>query len=214
MASRTIIDVYEFMRYIVRKERGAFLTITEAMDALDVAQLDVFNDYHRAYGVNQDVQDALAPFKETGWFSSSSTGSVALPSDYLHLLTIYTVAGSTINKVRFVNEDELTNALDSQLRPVSTAKPIARMEGNSVQLYPQSTQLGTFIYFRRPVKPVLAVTESGRTITYNAASSTQLEWGDEDINGIIAKALVYIGVNMDDQALTQFAAEYSNESKQ
>lgn len=210
--SRNISQIYDFMSYIIRKQRGVFLTIEQAMDALDNGQLDCFEDWYKMYGVTNEVHDAISKFKITGWFSSNSTGYVTLPSDCLHLATLYCVQGSTIIPVKWFTEDEVGAALNSQLRPVSTNRPLARDDSGNVQLYPQVSQYGTIIYFRRPAVPVYDYTQVGRVITYNASGSTQLEWLDSYINNIIARALSFVSVNMDEDGVMKFAEMYKQET--
>jgi hypothetical protein len=126
----------------------------------------------------------------------------------MHLFpNVFTVTGSMVNNVRFVGEDEWIKATKSQLRAASTANPIAREYGNGFKLYPETTQIGKVTYLRRPNTPVYAYTLSGtanRTVTYNSAGTTQLEWGDVEINKIIAKVLGYLGVNLSEGDMTQF----------
>ena len=115
--------------------------------------------------------------------------------------------------IRFVNEDELPFALTSQLRTVSTSKPIAKDTSGGFQLYPQSTQTGFYNYLRRPNAPVLGYTQTGRTITYDPNTSTQLEFTDVYINNIIARALKFWGINMAEQDIQQFAQLQTQETK-
>jgi hypothetical protein len=209
-----INDVYNFLVFIVRKERGVFITIPEAMQTIDNAQLEATEDWFSQYGVTQIIHDAIRKLRSQVQFTSASDGQVTFASDYLHMIgNPYTVTGSTINAVRFVNEDELPFALTSQLRPVSTAKPIAKDTAVGFQIYPQSTQTGFYNYLRRPVTPVLGYTQTGRTITYNPNTSVQLEFTDVYINNIIARALKFWGINMAEQDIQQFAQLQTQETK-
>jgi hypothetical protein len=209
-----INDVYNFLVFIVRKERGVFITIPEAMQTIDNAQLEATEDWFSQYGVTQIIHDAIRKLRSQVQFTSASDGQVTFASDYLHMIgNPYTVTGSTINAVRFVNEDELPFALTSQLRPVSTAKPIAKDTAVGFQIYPQSTQTGFYNYLRRPATPVLGYTQAGRTITYNPNTSTQLEFTDVYINNIIARALKFWGINMAEQDIQQFAQLQTQETK-
>ena len=209
-----INDVYNFLVFIVRKERGVFITIPEAMQTIDNAQLEATEDWFSQYGVTQIIHDAIRKLRSQVQFTSASDGQVTFGYDYLHMIgNPYTVTGSTINAVRFVNEDELPFALTSQLRPVSTAKPIAKDTAVGFQIYPQSTQTGFYNYLRRPATPVLGYTQAGRTITYNPNTSTQLEFTDVYINNIIARALKFWGINMAEQDIQQFAQLQTQETK-
>lgn len=209
-----INDVYNFLVFIVRKERGVFITIPEAMQTIDNAQLEATEDWFAGYGVTQILHDAIRKLRSQVQFTSSSDGQITFAADYLHMIgNPYTVTGSTINAVRFVNEDELPFALTSQLRPVSTFKPIAKDTSGGFQLYPQSTQTGFYNYLRRPNAPVLGYTQTGRTITYDPNTSTQLEFTDVYINNIIARALKFWGINMAEQDIQQFAQLQTQETK-
>lgn len=209
-----INDVYNFLVFIVRKERGVFITIPEAMQTIDSAQLEATEDWFAGYGATQILHDAIRKLRTQVQFTSSSDGQITFASDYLHMVgNPYTVTGSTANAVRFVNEDELPYALTSQLRPVSTSKPIAKDTSVGFQLYPQSTQTGFYNYIRRPATPVLGYTQTGRTITYDPNTSTQLEFTDVYINNIMARALKFWGINMAEQDIQQFAQLQTQETK-
>lgn len=209
-----INDIYNQMLFIVRKERGVFVTVNEAMQTLDNAQLEATEEWFSTYGATQIIHDAIRKLRVQKSFTSDSTGLVTFDADYLHLIGgAYTVSGSTINNVRFLNEDELALALKSQLRVVSTSNPIAIDASVGFRLYPASTQSGFYNYLRRPATPVLGYTQSGRTITYDPNTSTQLEFTDVYINNIISRALKFWGINMAEQDIQQFAQIQTQETK-
>jgi hypothetical protein len=209
-----INDIYNQMIFIVRKERGVFVTIPEAMQTLDNAQLEAVEEWFSTYGTTQIIHDAIRKLRVQKNFTSDSTGLVTFDADYLHLIGgAYTVSGSTINNVRFLNEDELALALKSQLRPVLESNPIAIDASVGFRLYPASTQTGFYNYLRRPATPVLGYTQSGRNITYDPNTSTQLEFTDVYINNIISRALKFWSINMAEQDIQQFAQIQTQETK-
>ena len=209
-----INDIYNQMIFIVRKERGVFVTVDEAMQTLDNAQLEAVEEWFSTYGTTQIIHDAIRKLRVQKSFTSDSTGLVTFDADYLHLIGgAYTVSGSTINNVRFLNEDELALALKSQLRAVSTSNPIAIDASVGFRLYPAATQAGFYNYLRRPAAPVLGYTQSGRNITYDPNTSTQLEFTDVYINNIISRALKFWGINMAEQDIQQFAQIQTQETK-
>lgn len=212
--ARNIGDIYDFYGYILRKERGVLITPSEFNANMDAGQLDALNEWFATYGATQTIHDAIRGFREYYQFTSNAAGFVTYPAGLLHLIgTPFTVTGSTVNVVHFVNEDELPFAITSKLRPVSTSYPIAVDTSTGFSLYPQSTQIGFFNYLRRPASPVYGYSQAGRVITYNSATSTQLEFADNYINNIIAKALRYSGVNLDDKGISDFANQYNQETK-
>lgn len=213
--ARNINDLYNFCLFICRKERGIFIQPNVFASNLDNGQLDAFNDYFGEYGVNQQIHDALDTFRVYQPFTTALDGSVAYPSNYVHLLAgVFTVFGSTVNKVRFVQTDEWPDAITGQLRPVSLSSPIALDTNLGFQLWPQSQQTGGYNYMRRPNTPVYGFTQVGRAITYNPATSTQLEWIDVYINNIIAKTLKYFGIYMNEDKVSAFAEQLDKETQQ
>lgn len=212
--ARTLENVVDFLRYIVRKERGVFLTLPEATANLDTGQMDLFEQYFSLYGQNQTIHDALRPFRVYYPFTSDASGFVTFPNGYMHLVgQPFTVTGSTVNRIVFVNEDELPFALTSQLRPITNTYPIAVDTNNGFSIYPQATQVGFFTYVRRPETPVYATILNGRQVLFDASNSVELEWDEVYWNNIIARALVYSGINMDEEGITQFAKQYEQETR-
>lgn len=212
--SRTINDLYNLTQYIIRKERGSFITIPEFNQNIDAGLLDFVLEYFEQYGKNQTIHDAIKPFRKQQAFTSDIAGFVTYPSDYLHLIgSPFTVYGSSITNGRWANEDEIASALTSQLRPCDNSNPVFVDSATGFSIYPQQAQQGQYWYLRRPTSPVLAVTQIGRVITYDAANSVQIETSEIYWNNIVARALKYAGVNLDDKGIADFANQLNAETK-
>jgi len=212
--ARSINDLYNLYVYIVRKERGSFVSIPQFNANLDAGQLDCFEEWFKLYGANNSVHDALRVFRVYESFTSDGSGYVTYPSDCMHILgSPFTLYGSAVTNPKYVNEDELAFALTSQLRPVTNAYPIIIDSSTGFSIYPQTTQIGAYFYLRRPAVPNLSYTQSGRTITYDSATSTQLEWDEVYWNNILAKALRYAGINLGEEGILQFAENYNKETQ-
>jgi hypothetical protein len=206
--------VYDFMRYIVKKQRGVMISIPEAMQALDTGQLDAVETWFSAYGETQQLHDAIRKLRVYQPFTSDNAGIVTFPDDYTHLIgTPFTIFGSSVTQVTFFEEDEFAFALTNQVRVVSNDYPIVVNVANGFSIYPQQLQIGAYWYLRRPATPILAVTTVGRTITYDPINSVQLEFSDSYINNIIGRSLVYVGVNMNEQDVSTFAEMYNKETQ-
>lgn len=211
---RNIYDICTFVQYLVKKESGVFISYAEICTNLDVAQLNLLEDYFKVYGINQTIHDAIKPFRVYYQFTTDSSGFVTYPSDYLHLIgSPFTVTGSTLNEITFVNEDEFISALTSQLRPVSLSRPLAKDTSTGFSIYPQSTQTGFLTYLKRPATPNLVYNQAGRVIIYDPLFSTQLEWADNYINAIIAKSLAFAGINMDEPSINEFSQQFNQQSE-
>ena len=207
-------DIYNFMVFIVRKERGVFITIPEFQLTLDNAQIEAVEDWFRLYGETQSIHDAIRKLRVQIQFTTSNDGILTFESDYLHMIGGgFTVNGSTINTIRFLNEDEISFALKSQLRAVSASNPVAKDISTGLQLFPQIQHIGFYNYLRRPIAPVYGYTTNGRTITYDQSTSKQLEFTDVYINNIISRALKFWGINMAEQDIQVFAQNQTQETK-
>lgn len=211
---RDINSLYNLFRDIVRKERGIFVKISQFNAWMDSGQLDAIEEWFAPYGETQKLHDALRQIRVYYQFTSDTAGIVTFPSDYIHLIgSPFTVTGSTVNEITFVNESELPFAINSQLRPVSNTKPIAVDTSTGFSIYPQQTQIGFFNYLKRPATITLAVTQVGRDVTYDPINSVQPQFSDVYFNNIVAKALKYAGVYMNEEAVSAFANQQNQETK-
>lgn len=138
-------------------------------------------------------------------------------TNYLDLLDISVRISNSYYAVKMVNEDELSNRLNSQIDPVSLSTPVGEViQSRKIQLYPKvNNYTGTVSYMRKPIKPVYGYTVvGGRTIEYDPATSTQLEWRESDVNMVLLKALSSIGINLSDAEVSQFAEVKSQQNYQ
>ena len=196
--------------YLLANKEQHFWPHETLDDVLHSASLWKFNEYAAAYGVTQLLHVALAPFKVNYPFNTGNTpsGLITLPATYERLLSFYiqyTDGVVRTKDVKEVNEDELGGRLDSQLKPVTITSPIyTETSKGNIQLYPQQPNSGYLFYLRTPVKPAFVYTVSGRTVTYNSAGSTQLEWNDTTINQLVIKAVQLLGVNIEAIPLVQY----------
>lgn len=225
--------VHDTVLFYLNKDQNMYVSHEEIDEVLDRAQMVLFNQYHTnpklpaqsqaaLYGESQRIDDALSPFKDLFTFTPATTtgGIVSLPVNYQHLISLYTTTfNSTLGRnvysgVQVLSEEELIERLESQIIPVSSGDPIAIMnKQDKIQLFPPTGATGGVYYFRRPVKPVFAYTQSGRVITYDNVNSVDLEWRDIDVNNIISIALSYFGLNMSAADVVQFAQVKTQEGQ-
>lgn len=224
----TIDKIHDVILFYINKAQQGFVTHDEIDVVLDRAQLSLFNKYHAnpklyslpgekgsfGWGDSQRMDDALAPFKAQYTFTNSDTpgGVITLPTNYMHMIAVSTtqyvsaLGRNVTNAVQILNEEELVERLESQVLPVSLDEPICIMNSQRrIQLFPEQPQSGKVYYFKRPAVPKFSYTQSGRTITYDPLTSTQLEWNPADINNVIIEALAYYGLNLNSAEVMQFA---------
>lgn len=218
----TLDVAYSYLNFEINKVFGTYYTPPEEDLIVDRAQMSLFNDYYDEFGTSQRVNDSLAPFIRTFQFTNitSPTGLITMPSDYQHLLSLYTiiqngVTGLPQNRpVPLLNTDEKVARDNSQIYPPSLTDPYGVIVQDwNVQLYPAVPQAGVVYYLTRPQAPFFAYSVvSGRVIVYDPINSKQLEWADKDQNSIMIKALSTIGINVREQDIIQYAEMKSGQN--
>lgn len=198
----------------LRKSRNGFYSITQFNADAERAQLDAVTQYMEGYSATQKLHDALSVFKSLPYVFTLSTsvgGIITLPTDYTHLLSATVIVfdnstGLPIKQpITLVNEDERDIRLKSQVRPVSKSSPIGVGGNKTLQLYPAVPQAGEINYLRLPKVPKYAYTLVGRTITYDAANSQDIEFNDLYMSNVIAKIEAYAAAYLDDQMAAGFS---------
>lgn len=213
---------YAFLDFWINKYFGTYYSPEEKDLIVDRAQMSLFNDYYDKFGASQRLNDALAPFKRGFVFTNASSpgGLILLPDEYQNLLSVYTVVqdattGLPVNRpVPILNEDEKVARDNSQIYPPTLWDPYGMVVQNwDVQLFPAVPMAGKVYYLTRPVAPKFGYNiVSGRVIVYDPGSSTQLEWAEKDKNSILIKALSYIGINLREQDVIQYAEMKSGQN--
>lgn len=219
--ARDINQIQSIVSYIIRMQRGAFQTFAQVDTMLHESQMDLYESFWKQYEITGVLPEALEPFKSRFSFSyaTSVNGLVSKPDDYGRFLNGYSITLDNAraiprrNKLTPVNEDEIVDALNNQVRPVSVTYPLIVKGATKFVIYPQQPQAGEINYLITPAPPVFAYSQVGRVITYLPNSSTQLLWDDTRINDVILGALSYIGINLNESAITAYAESKQAEVK-
>jgi hypothetical protein len=214
----TIQEIHAIIDEQLRKSQAGFVPPEQKDRAINWAQDEYFQKLQPAHGTSQSVVDDLQPFKKEQGFvnGSSPSGIITLNADYETLLAVETVVadddGTHYIPVELVNEDELSYRKSSQLIPLSVYNPVGRLIAPTaaygqfrVKLYPEQASAGTVYYLRTPARVRFAYSTSGRTITYNSGTSTQIEWNDTATRKIIDLAIERIGLTLQDITAIQFS---------
>lgn len=221
----TLLEIHDFIDLITSKERGGFNTYAEKDAALDRASMTLFDFYKPQYSKSIEAKEALAPFRVKYDYTTNATGEITLSSaaNFVHLLAMDVVVADATTPVGYVanrrypvtfpTEDELADRLNSQTKQPTATSPIADIHGVGwYDLYPQVVHTGTIYFLKRPLKPVFAYTQSGRTISYNAAGSTELEWTEPYLNKCILLAIRFLGINLDSDKIIAYSTELIKEN--
>lgn len=224
----SIDDYHRAILFIENKQAVAFHTPAQIDDAINRSSLALFWKYAPVDGIQEEARSAMDPFRQPYQVTPNNSpgGLVTLPDglgpasplNYGRLSSAMTVSynnainpatgfpfGTQYYDIEFVNDDERAKRLMSQLKPVTLARPIAQTVANGViQLYPQTPNTALFTYLALPVAAYASYSQVSRVLTYQQSSSTQLQWNDTFFNELVNGALIYLGINLDDEAIVQF----------
>lgn len=154
-------------------------------------------------GNSQRVIQALAPFIDSpATLTIAGDGTVAWPNNMEEVVAMYT---TSMDRVRFVQQDSLWSYLNSVIDPVAT-NPIYLINNNSFQFYPVTIGSAKVSFVKTPPDIVWGYTTdvNGRRI-YDAGTSVAPAWSDTDMMEVIARALRLIGVNLSAPQISQYA---------
>ena len=217
----TIDQVYKFVDFIIKKSNsGGYLTPDEFNLIINRAQIQYFNklygnqnDYRYdrpvpkiAYAITEKISNSLCPFlSDSTALSVDSNGHVNIPSDLFQTVSItHTIDGIEYEITR-VEQDRIANNLSSYYDAPTADFPIYAQLRTKFQFYPKNLGTANLYYLKKPTDMVWGYTTvSGRPV-YNEGTSVQPLWKDMDMNEIIYIALSYIGVNLKDPDVSQFA---------
>ena len=217
----TIDQVYKFVDFIIKKSNsGGYLTPDEFNLIINRAQIQYFNklygnqnDYRYdrpvpkiAYAITEKISNSLSPFlSDSTALSVDSNGQVNIPSDLFQTVSItHTIDGIEYEITR-VEQDRIANNLSSYYDAPTADFPIYAQLRTKFQFYPKNLGTANLYYLKKPTDMVWGYTTvSGRPV-YNEGTSVQPLWKDMDMNEIIYIALSYIGVNLKDPDVSQFA---------
>ena len=224
----TINEAYKFVQFVSNKNQRGNIKPDDFNLIAERAQIDLFmqrygNPAQYQYGLpkprigwqmTQKITDDIKPFlKKTSFMLTG--GQFSLPSDYVHLSS---ARGSFImNKdcgqdpsvettaVDVLNDNELSLRLSSFIDAPSKRYPVMVFYDTYCQVYPTDMQSIVITYIRKPNKPVWAYTVTNNNAVYDAGNSVDFEMPDDTHNEICYRILSYLGVNLRDGELTQYA---------
>jgi hypothetical protein len=211
-------EVYKLIDYIINKAQNGYLSPDEFNRIINQAQVSYmdylvgqFQQYQAGrpiptvqFGNNETTRQRVTPFLYSANLTVDSNGNSPYPSDYLVTDTMWT---STFNKVKFVQQDYLSNYLNSRITPPST-NPIYLIEREGFKFYPTNIGSAVVSYIKSPRTIVYGFTLDGDGLpVYDAATSVDPEWSDLDLLEIISRALRMVGVNLQSGLISQYANE-------
>jgi len=211
----TIAQFHTDVMFLINKSQGGYYAPEQIDDAADTAQMGIFATYVDQSKDDNYAHSALDPFRQEFFFQASNfaaNGVLNLPAGYMYTTGMYAnyfdnATGNTNAwPLKEYRNDEIPDALRSQVRPVTASTPFVAKKGtNAYQFYPRVTQNGYINYISRPIRPLFSYTQVGRVITQNVGASIDPQWDDSYIKQVVLKTLEILGINLSSGDLVQYS---------
>jgi disulfide oxidoreductase YuzD len=226
MANIAIKDAHDFIRSIIKKNKGGFVSPGDIDIAINRSVSDWMNAALYKYQTTKkfDYDHLLVKKKVFTVASTTSVQSIA-QDDYVQALTIYLKDGTNVNEGRMYDWDRFLEVKNSAIIPPSISEPIATVfvaEESSVNVpkvefapVPPSgtTYEYTLVYMRRPKKGVYAYDTSNGNFTYKLSGSVDIDIDERYFSDIMTRALMYLGVSLKDADVASTEAMRDNNQK-
>lgn len=146
--------------------------------------------------------DALQPFKTSTQITL--TGGVgAMPSDYWHKVSLETSAGIEIS---ILETREFKRRANNSITGPSTSYPIAHIEGNYLQILPNSITPVILHYWKQDY-PLIAWKDEYGIDKYDSSGSTQFLWKDDKYMDLMRVFTGLLGLNLSQQELLSYTEQ-------
>jgi hypothetical protein len=208
----SINEAHKFIRSILKKNKGGFASPADIDMYLNRAVSDWISAVVFKYKKTKKFDYDHLLTKRTTFTVAVGGGIVTLPTDYLEGLTIYlTVSGNLIEGTLY-NWDEFLEVTNSKIITPTTSYPAATIFLDSanaakIQFAPVPTS-GTYeytlVYVKKPDVAKYTFTSTNGNIVFDATQSfIDLDISDRFLGDIYARALMYLGVTLDNPLLIQ-----------
>ena len=205
--SISISDAHDFIRSIIKKNKGGFVSPKDIDRAINRGVADwmsaAISKYHKT---GKFEYDHLFVKRATLSVTPSNSGVLDVPADYIEGLTIYhTNADSVLVEGTIYSWDEFLEIKNSSILAPDRAYPAATIyldssDNPKIEFAPVPTTgtfSYTFVYMRKPAAALYNFTTSNGNITFNPSGSVDIDIADRYYSDIIGRALMYLGITLE-----------------
>lgn len=228
----SIKEVFDFVDFLASKHQsGNTLTADEKTTLARRANDDFFRrryglpeEYQagmplptQAYELTSLIKDDLRSTKK-GITVYHQVEGCPIPDDYVHFTAIDSqTTGGCEDDVEFdcgvdiIADDKLSHRLKDALTKPSLRHPIANFESQYIQIWPKEIQAIKLTYLAYPDEPLWAETyDSEDNAIFDADNAVDFIWPKINTNEIARMILGYIGINLQDNDIQQYAEMIKN----
>jgi hypothetical protein len=210
--------VYSLINYITNKVQSGYISPDEFNLIINQSQFSYLSTFIRQFqqyqhgrpipkyqfGNNEITRQSITPFITNITLTIDGQGIVAYPNDYIVTDTILTIGDGV---VKYVQQNQLSAFLKSKIDKIED-NPIYVIENNRFKFYPNNIGSVKLSYIKKPNDIIWGYTINVDGIpVYDINTSEDPEWDDLDMLEIISRALRMVGVNLQSNAVSQYANE-------
>jgi len=221
-------DIFSLVKYIANKDfDGNIVTPDRFNDLIKWVNIDLFR--HK-YGLPEGFQpgrpipnesaditlkntDDLKAFKVPLLNAVVTAGVLSFPTDYAHRDTVSYNYTKTINgvatvlprPVEILREAEFASREGNYTKRPTLQNPIGVVRSSGIHIRPLTIIACDFHYYRFPVEPNFVYVLGDGYITYDAATSVEFEWTQDEMITLTRMILKYVGINIRDADIVQVA---------
>jgi hypothetical protein len=187
-----IQHIFDTITLILNKNRKGFVKTSQKNIAVRAAMFGFFLQEVEIYRKTGVINASVKPMvKTTNIILTSGLGN--LPSNFSQEISFETSCGK---EGTLLTPEEYMDRKNSSILAPDQENPIAKIENKKIYIQPDEFIAIDLVHFREPAEFVYATTLAGdgRSETFNPAGSTDIEFGYEESEEIIKRALVYLGV--------------------
>lgn len=231
----TVDEGYRLILFIVKKAQQGYVKPIDYNTAINAAQkqfqswlLGSFQQYTPGrpvarveLGNNRTVRQRLAPVIYGYTLHVDPYGSSPYPGDYLQTDAMWGIYGPSIyggsiygtRRIRYAQQNQLDSYYNSVIDPVPN-NPIYLLEDTYFQFYPTNIYQARLHYVRDAPAIVWGYTLDGNNRPiFDSTTSVNPVWDDAAFMDIIGRCLRMIGVNLQDNQVSQYAEELKQQGQ-
>jgi len=229
----TLFEQWELINYIVNKDyEGNVVTPDRFAQLCVVVNMDLFKvkmglpeDYQPGAPISRQYLDATQRLTDETVFLKTrvaaqavASGIVAYPANYFGFDAMRygyqrQVDGSPKviwKPVEALTEDQYSDRAGNSIKEPTAKNPVCLFRSNGIHVYPTTIVQVDFNYVRYPTDPVFDYDLQTGYIT-EGSSPTEYEWPAHLHMDLARMILSYIGINIREQQLEQYAEQHKAE---
>jgi hypothetical protein len=203
-----------FVEFIISKTQSGGTVTTAQNNVLFMrSQMAVYEKDRNTYLETGRSSDFLNIFLKTKTVTPNiTTGYLSYPSDFQHIANVRSYYNKKEREVELVSNKMWGDINASQLMQPTKVFPKYSEYSSEMRFLPRDIGVVMLDYFKTPTQPIWGFTIVNNVQVYDATSSVDFEFDEFSVNRVAAEYLAFVGCNLQNIPVEQFAQEFKKES--